>query len=377
MQKFTEEKLSPDFCKEKILEIKELILSSTSFTVVGLPAMGISIFLKYLTTTKIAHFIHVDINDLPKFTQTELFKLLALELGEKIFSSYSDQEVVELSKVKLLKLISKYPRVVIIFNRFDSLKGEFSKTFFANIRSLRDVDKEKIIMIFAANKPLIEQAPEALVGGNLHLFSKNYYLKPYSEKDLKRLVKLNSPKLKISQVDFEKALKLSGGHYQTLQLLMRSEYLKSNPLWDFAIRLQMKELYEYLDYQRRKILQKIALGKRVSIIDPYLLNIGYLKSDSTGCYQIFTPLLSDFIKDSIHLRLPIQENKLFQFLKNRLGQVISKDEIFNHLWSDADSEATDWALNSLVYRLRKNPTFALSGYIIESHKKLGYSLIKV
>lgn len=38
--------------------------------------------------------------------------------------------------------------------------------------------------------------------------------------------------------------------------------------------------------------------------------------------------------------------------------------------------ATDWALDALVYRLRKHPFLKANGFIIESHKKVDYILIK-
>lgn len=46
------------------------------------------------------------------------------------------------------------------------------------------------------------------------------------------------------------------------------------------------------------------------------------------------------------------------------------------VWKDDQGKATDWALNALIYRIRKNPGFASSGYVIENHKKEGFVLYK-
>ncbi|MBI2597455.1 winged helix-turn-helix domain-containing protein [Candidatus Daviesbacteria bacterium] len=60
-----------------------------------------------------------------------------------------------------------------------------------------------------------------------------------------------------------------------------------------------------------------------------------------------------------------------------MGNVVSKDEIFTEVWGEESENATDWALDALIYRLRKHPFLKAHGYIIESYKKVGYSLIQV
>lgn len=320
--KFKEEKLGPDFAKSAVFEVKKLINSSTSFTVVGMPGMGISMFLRYLAAQKWAHVIHIDINELKKPSKDGLLKLLRKELKN------------------LETLVKKHSRVIIIFNRFDTLRKEFDKQFFGNLRSIRDIDKEKIVMVFSANKPLIKIAPDALTGGNLNMFSKSLMFE-YTDKDLGKLVKLNSPNL-LKHKDFGKLLKLAGGHYQLLQLLLKGD--------NDAVILQLKEIYENLDYKERKFFQK---------------NLGLA----------FSPLFADYIKSVMRLKLPVKEAALFKLLKGRLGRLVTKDEIFESIWQDGIG--SDWALNALIYRLRKNPTFQASGYVIESNKKVGYCLVRI
>ncbi|MBI2595637.1 helix-turn-helix domain-containing protein [Candidatus Daviesbacteria bacterium] len=382
---FKEAKLGPKFCREDIKKIRQLIENSTTFSVCGMPSMGISIFLRFLATQKFAYFVHVDINELPKLSRSELFKLLRKQLRHP-----------------LEELAQKHRRIVIIFNRFDRLKKEFNEdffsnlrslrdidkekivmvfaanrplleqSFFSNLRSLRDIDKEKIVMVFAANRPLLEQSPKALSGGNLNMYSKTFYLKPYSKEDLKKLTGLNAPKF-LKHQDFDRALELSGGHYQLLQLLLKSDCLHENPLQDKAIKFQLKDLYKYLKYPQRKLLQKTALGKKVKTPEKYLLDTGFVKKTG-GKLEVFTTLLADFIKSGARVRLPFQESRLFALLKSRAGKTVTKDEIFEALWKNG--EGSDWALNALIYRIRKNPAFVSLGYIIENQKKSGYSLIR-
>ncbi len=75
------------------------------------------------------------------------------------------------------------------------------------------------------------------------------------------------------------------------------------------------------------------------------------------------------------MKLPAKEAQLFKLLRNNIGKVISKDEIFSEVWGN-DSEASDWALDALIYRLRKHSFMTSHGYIIESQKKVGYTLVQ-
>lgn len=364
---FKEKNLGQDFCKDYIKKVGGLIRASTSFTVVGMPGMGISIFLRYLATTNLAYFVHVDINELPSLTKNELFKLLFKELGGQTFGILDDQYL-ELCKKQIEQIITGQQKLVVIFNRFDKLKSQFDPSFFDNLRALRDIDKEKIVMIFSANRPLVEQYPQMFTGGNLNMFSQSYYLKPFSKEDLKKLIDLNSPFAKSDPQKLETAIKLCGGHYQLLQLLLKSDYLESDPLLDPVIKLQLKELSEYLKFEERKSLQKFSVGKRVGINNQFLLDLGFINGT-----QFFSPLLLRYLKSTLNLKLPPRETKLFKLLKSRLGKTITKDEIFNVVWKDDEDKATDWALDALIYRLRRN---LKTGYVIENQKKVGYYLVK-
>ncbi len=345
-----ERNLPNNFRKRDVLEIKKLIDSSSSFAVVGMPSMGISIFLRYVCTQDFGLMVHVDIYELLDFTPNRLFELLRDKFGGD-------------PKQQLEKLVKKHKRVVIVFNRFDSLKKAYTKELFAKLRSLIDVDRERIVMIFAANRPIADEFPEALEGGNLAKFSMTYYLKPYLEEELREMLELSAPGL-LSNSNLEEIVKLSGGHYQLFLLLLKSTF-KPNYLTDPAIRLQFKQLFGFLNYREKKQMQKIATGRQIKDIEIFLKKTGY--SD-------FSPLFYQFIKVNMRLRLPVKEKQLFDFLKEKEGRIVLKDELFGILWGETGS--SDWALNALVYRLRKNPTFVASGYQIESQKKVGYLLIK-
>mgnify|MGYP001610990581 CR=1 FL=1 len=362
---FQESKLPTDFCKDKVNEIKQLIDNSCCFTVVGMPGMGISTFLKFLATQTFAYFIHVDLYELTSFDKTEFFKLFA------------DQLKVEPRNIKkeLFRLTKKHSRVVIIFNRFDQLKESFDENLFMNLRSLREVDKEKIVMIFSANKPLYLWSPSSFKNGNLEMYSKIYFLKPYHKKELITLIKLYKPDLDIGGAVLEQYIDLSGGHLQLLQLLINCRR-SSNYLQDDFVKFQIERIVGILSLNERLQLKKILSKPKTPEISELLINYGIIRKVD-GNYDFFSSLLREYLQINNLGRLSRFEMRLFNLLKHSMGKVVTKDEIISQVWQDKSSETTDWALNALIYRLRKNPRFMNSGYNIESYKRIGYFLTKL
>lgn len=368
MYNFKEVNLGPDFANDKLKDFKTLINRGISFVTISMPGIGASYFLKYLACQDFAYFVHVDMYELPSLTQHEFFRLLVEELGGGP-AKKTDQELLQEAKLTLKQLIQKHNKIVIIFNRFDQLKKELDQSFLSQIQSLSAVETDKIVLIFTSTKPLYDIAPDAMSGGNLNFYSENLYFEPYSISDLRKILSIDPGRL-TTQENLERLLILSGGHNQLLHIFLSSQ--KEQLLLDQFVKLQLKELVDYLDYTQRKQIQKIALGKSIDEIDEYLLGVGMVTANGS----LFTPLLAEYIKTNLPIKLPVKEAKLFKLLRRNMGNVVNKDEIFTEVWGENSQEATDWALDALIYRLRKHPFIKANGYIIESQKKVGYTLIQ-
>lgn len=368
---FKEAELGPDFAQDALKDFRKLIDSGVSFVTHSMPGVGASYFLKYLASQDFAHFIYIDLYELPSLTQHEFYRMFLSDLGGKPAAKTDEQTLLEAKEI-LKKLSQEHEKIVIIFSRFDQLKKDFDENFLSNLQSLTTVSPGKIVLIFTAIKPLIELAPEAVTGGNLNFYSRSLYFKPYSKKDLKKLLTID-PEQRIPDENFEKILELSGGHNQLLHILLNCR--KQNFLLDHFVRLQLKELLDYLDYHQRKQVQKIAFGKTLDEVDEYLPGVGMIRKVGEN-YQLFSPLFEEYIRSYLVPRLPQKEYTLFKLLRQNIGKIVSKDELFQVLWEKDPDKATDWALDALIYRLRKHPFMKAQGYIIESYKKVGYSLIQ-
>ncbi len=357
--------------KNDLKQIEELIALNRSFFLIGMPALGISTFIHLLINQSFAHFVHIDLYKLVNLDKTELYRLVVQELGGQT-EEETDSQLIEMARRQIKALTDKYSKVVLVFNRFDQLQSQFDGRFFLNLKSLVDVQADKVTLIFAANKPLAEINSQALIESDPIFFSHNYYLKPYTADDLMRLHLTSNLNQHLDKDYVESCIKLSGGHLQLFNLLLKSERI-SSPLLDQFIKLQLQQLYNHLNYHQKKILNAIAHGKKPAQVDQLLIDLGYLIQDGEQ-YHPFTPLLTDFILDHQTFSLPDKEAKLFQLLKSKLNQTVDKDEIYSHLWGE--DGGSEWALNALIYRLRKNKSFIKSGFLIENHKKRGYQLVE-
>ena len=135
MYNFHESKLGADFAKEKLAEFKKLINGGQSFTVVSMPGVGVSYFLKYLVGLDFAHFVYVDFYNLPSLNQHEFYRMFHRDLGEKPSSATDGQVFLEI-KARLKKLAENEEKVVVVFSRFDQLKKDFDDNFLSNLQSL-------------------------------------------------------------------------------------------------------------------------------------------------------------------------------------------------------------------------------------------------
>lgn len=358
---------------DEIEKAKKLIDLQTSFSVISFPGVGISLFLKQLVSQYSKNYFYIDVFGLPNLTNIELFGALLKRIGGKVVSK-NENEIITSCKNRLEVLLETEEKIVICIGGFDQLKAQFNQEFFQKLRALRNINREKIIFIFGICKRIETLVSEKIMDTDLEMFSQALYLKPYSKKDLIYLLSIYGPKVDINEDEFEKIINLSGGQFQLLQLLLRLERL-NDPLHDPFIKLSLQNIYQHLNYQQKKILQKVALEGLYNNHDEYLIRVGLVQKVGSK-YQLFSSLFTEFVKTQHHQKLPTKEAKLFKLLKENLGEVVSRDLIFKKIWEDEFDNTTDWALDSLIYRLRRHTFFVTKGFIIESYKKQGYMLIK-
>lgn len=371
---FREGKLGKAFAKSKTNFVEDLVKRSITFTLLSIPGVGVTQFLRNFAMNHKYYFAFMETLSLTSYSKGNFLKLMLKELEEESMSD-NDQDLFIQCQKRLANLAEKEDRIVLIFNRFNRLGKKVDYDFFSNLRILRNINPEKIVMIFTSNQPFDVLNPKVVVGPNVNFLFHLEYFGTYQKPDLRALMPIYAPHYKFrSEEEIDRAVKISGGHINLLSLLLNNERL--DPISDRYVAIQLKDIFDALTYRQKGVLKSIASGKSISVDVDSLIKIGLVKIKSKGDFRVFTPLLEDYLKYNRQGNLSANEAKLYSLLKKNLGKIVTKDEIFRIIWKDNPDLGSDWALNALIYRLKKNPAFEKTGYIIESHKKIGYSLIE-
>ncbi len=353
-----------DFCKHSTSESLKNIQDAQSFNLVAISGVGITYFLKYLESKSRDRFILVNTYEMPEFSKDALYQQLVIKLGG--LPAKDLQENIQIAKKRINELLSTQKnKLVIVFNRTDRLSRIIDQSLFDNLRFLRDQDRSRVVMIFVSSLPLMEKSTRE-VKDILTLFSKTVFFRPYDEAGLKEILSLNS-----SSPIIQSAITLSGGHHNLYNVLIRCQNL-DNALSDSMVELLIKDMYFSLDRKRRDELEKVAKRRKITE-DEFLIGTGFVKRVSNHM-ETFTPLLSEYIKEETDTILPVMEQRLFDVLCSHKGDLVDKETIFDQVWKEQDGIASEWSLNSLIYRLRNHAGFDKNRFVIKSAKKIGYIL---
>lgn len=363
---------SAAFCKDRVADIKKLIDSGTSLTILGIPGAGITLFLKHLASQQpLGHMVYIDIFALPVPTGNQFYKALLGKLNGDSRSENIEDLMVACQR-QLKALASNNQKIVICVAGFDQLQPEFSADFFRSLRGLRGVDPSNIVFVFGMCRRIDTLLAGDLMNIDLGLFSSTYYLKPYTSQDMKYLLSVYGPHVDLDEATIERLIDLSGGHFQFLHLLVTSEN-RHDPVRDPFIELAFKNIFLHLNASQKSIIRKLVLKGVYPKQDDYLTNIGLVRKTGKG-YELFSPLFASCILNLSNNKLPVKERRLLAILKRHQGKVVPKQDIYDAVWR-GDEIGSEWALNALIYRLRNHPAFISQKYAIENYKKVGYILL--
>ncbi len=359
---YTNHNYTTTFCQEQLTDLQANITTNTSCNLVAMPGVGVTFLLQALAQDSSTDYIFINSYEMQEFTKDTVYAQLARKLG------VADNDTPKLEQIQqaLMERASQTRRLVIVFNRVDRLSAILDQNFYGNLRYLRDASRDNICIILVSSFPLLE-APAQSVQGVLSILTRTSYFPGYSNHDLVEVFESST-----EQKADPRAITYSGGHHILLQVLMRCQDL-DNPLSDPMVELVIKDLYLGLGSRRRRLLEA-TIARGTAPKDRYLLMAGYVRQQA-GKYVAFTPLLADYVATLGKQYLPLKEKRLLQVLSQHQGQVVSKSQICDYVWHETNGIASDWALNALVYRLRRHRAFDSQHYSIESRKGEGYILL--
>jgi DNA-binding winged helix-turn-helix (wHTH) protein len=367
----TNSKVFPvDFCQETTNTCLKLINASCSFTLRSMPGLGVSFFLKHLMQKQKYFWVPLNLYELQKPKPQTLIHYLANYLGFPLPGK--NGSLARCIEDRMSELAQKHERVVLIFNRYDALEQATGSFMLNALRSIRDINREKIVCICATSKSLSSQLKPKQMDC-LNLFAKEVFLKPYRPKELNWLLTLDKSATLVGPKDLQQVIFLSGGHHSLAQTLLRCQSL-ANPLGDPMVRLQLDYILSCLTPSEAKML--ILESSRTQLERSHsLIRFGFVV-DNYSQSKVFTSLVSQHLKTKHAQTLPPKEKALLSILQKHAPNHVSKDELIDKLWNNTRDGGSEWALTALLYRLRKHPSFIASGDSIVTYKKRGYALVE-
>jgi DNA-binding winged helix-turn-helix (wHTH) protein len=414
------------FRSEDAKKLGQYLSQNESVVLVGMKRVGISNFLRFFLYQKsVAQqylkskkhiFIPVDLNDLVERKIYPFWILVLKRIVDVVEKAKLPQEVKTESRkmfseciqlkdlfcavdsvFKVVNLIVSggyFPVLFII--RFDRLRNVFTQEFFANLQGLKDASQRKLSYVFTSFRPLNELAPNIFTKSSLSVFSRDQYLKPAKEADMKTILKTFQKRYKptIKPALTNEIIHLAGGHVQYLHLALIKlleegktnlppKHLLNYLTSDEQIRLQSEELFERLTEKEKRLLLRIIKGSRVTKAQKdevsYLFNTGII-TENRGQVEIFSSLYKKYLQDRSKrsvdpFEFTKKEHLLYSFLAKNEGELCERDDIIHAAWPEQEELGiSDWALDRLVARVRLKLKKRKSTYKITTIVTRGYKL---
>lgn len=403
------EALYPEDCWfEEIEKILSFVKKGQSIQLIGIPGVGRSNLLGLLSYNRNVrikhlgedeqvkyHFVLINFSEIRNKPLSEVMKLIFLSLVDslrerriledyekvdKIFKdsiSINDEQVIFQGLKETIDLLAleKDLTVTLLFDRFEEYTPKISQEFFANLRALRNRAKYKFSAIFSLKRPIEDiLEPEIYFDFNEFLQGNTVYLpisdKPSLDFRISHLEGINNRK--IPEDVIKKILNLTSGHGKLTRLLIEQLTIynlqfTNNPLANDKIITSLSEIWDSFTPQEQQYLKNLQ-----DETPQHLLNVFVVNEK-----KITIPLFSEFVKQvkpaeekfaldsSINEikrgevvfsnGLTALEFKLFKYLIENEGKILSRDEVINAVWADLKSTqgVTDQAIDQLIFRLRK------------------------
>ena len=185
-----------------------------------------------------------------------------------------------------------------------------------------------------------------------------WYLPLLPDEDVNFMVKRRVGK------EINEVVALANGCPPLVRYFIRNQDKMSENSWNEPeVKLYLDELWQALSLESQKWIR----GGSEAEASEYLKQTGLVK---------ICPSLQQYILQAAapEIKLTLQENRVFDLLKTKKGNVVKREEISDVIWGKLSEEKySDWAINQLMRRLRQktvNENVAITtirdeGFILE------------
>jgi DNA-binding winged helix-turn-helix (wHTH) protein len=303
--------------------------------------------------------------------------------------SYQDELVLFQGLKRAVDFLTheKNLHIILLFERLELYIPMLTDDFFVHLRSLRDTAKYKFSVVFSLTRPLEDLVETNMLTDFYEFFAgKSVFLSladlPGIKFRIEYLQKLLGRSL--GETCINDLIQITGGHGKLTRLAVEAllanekeitsnERLTEYLLSEKSVTSGLREIWDFLTPFEKSCFQQICNKQACDNIS-FLEQVGLIKNgESTilllSSYVIknntnsekekvtYDPALNLIKKGSqiISEQLTSSEFRLFRFLIENPGKILTREEIITSVWKDmATTEGvTDQALDQLIFRLRK------------------------
>lgn len=372
-----------DDCEYRVLEI--INDGSLLKRVLG------SSFKKYILM-----YYPVDQNDLMVIIRKALLEVCFKKLKFKKASSLTNSEILHLLEKKGLSLGLFLSHITPVIKN-----GEYQPLF--DLELLIQTHNNLSVIVFSELDITCEKY-DVLVDKASFLFDHIIKYPMYGYKDCRQFISNYTSlwDLQVSEQITSRIIQLCGGYLWLIHQALRN--LRDNPAFtahqtvsDELMVRKLMAIWSKFTVEEKDILRKVSQN----ILDEhetytheyeYLKYIGLIKN-AKGKNVLGIPVLSQIIEketkiNQFHLKynrifkggkeisdkLSKKEKRLLSFFLSQKNILISRDQIAKVLWGiDNDNEYSDWAIDRLIYRIRRKLShLGIEKSMIKTVKKKGY-----
>ncbi len=399
-----------DYRKDEINYIVDNCKSGDSVLIISFPGCGKSTLLRYLSENPIfveknptLKFVYVDLNQLPRFEPSQLYKLILRELCKvsnlKVTYTSGDEELALLDQIReaLTRLSEDAERVAIILDRFDKVIASLPPETFNTLKSLRDDFKHFLIFVVATPTDPLNLSPLSKIVSFYKLVIPSVlYVKPFNEENCRVMIREFAKRRnrKLTKEQETKIRQVSGCHPTLAKSIIQALEEDTKLTIDVptisqlsSVNICLTEITESLNLSDLRTALDIAMERTPSDTNSLrtLLNLGIAVPMQGNKYRLFSPVFSEHLKTSEipkHHKVNIanlqkvfdldenrntvvkkgkdlsqiltkQETELMKYLIVNQGRVCKRDEIASVIWGQNSMEGiTNEAIDQVVSRLR-------------------------